>query len=127
MNVVPLQMVDTETGEITDATFADFWTLFPRRVAKKDAQRAWIRLTAQQRMEAIVALCEWRRVWVNKDTEFLPHPATWLNGERWEDELPTEYTQTSASHRPFTEGVETKRGEMPQKVRDLLAKLRGKK
>ena len=76
----------------------DFWTLYPRRVAKKDALKAWSRLKPAQQMAAIVACAAWRRVWATKDLDYLPYPATWINGERWEDELPPEFTQSNASH-----------------------------
>lgn len=103
------------------ATWDDFWMLYPRRVAKKDAQKAWSQMTEQQRLQAIIACADWRHIWKQKDPEFLPYPATWLRGERWEDELPA--TVTHASHVSAVP-QEVPRGEMPAHVRELLAKLR---
>lgn len=122
-----LQLVKQEaTPSVETAAFEDFWTLYPRRVARKDAVRAWDRLTAVQKIEALVALVDWRRVWmVRGEMEFVPHAATWLNGERFYDDLPSDSTPTHASHVPAKPHDETPRGEMPQKVRDALAKLRG--
>jgi hypothetical protein len=111
-------------------TFDDFWTLYPRHEAKKDARRSWDRMTPDQQQEAVVAIFHWRRVWAAqmRDQRTTPMPATWLNGERWEDELPPE-------HRPRTNGAAAQeqprpvgqRTEMPQYVRDQIAKLRAGK
>lgn len=124
-----LALVDRNTGEIVDVgpSWDDFWLLYPRRVAKKDALKAWGRMKPAQRMQAIVACAAWRRVWANKDLDYLPYPATWLNGERWEDELPAEYTQTTAAHAPAALPEQTERTAMPEHVKALLAKLRGVK
>lgn len=69
--------------------FEDFWAVWPKREAKKDARRAWDKLRAQQRIAALQALPghieRWRRE--GRARNHIPHPATWLNGERWEDEL----------------------------------------
>jgi hypothetical protein len=103
------------------ATWDDFWMLYPRRVAKKDAQKAWAQMTEAQRMAAIVACVSWRPIWMAKDVEFLPYPASWLRGERWEDELPSSVSH--ASH-VTAKPQERERGEMPAHVKALLAKMR---
>ena len=71
------------------ATFAQFWAAYPRRVAKKDAEKAWMKLTEGQRFEAMQWLPLHIRYWqvAGRTKETTPHPATWLNGERWTDEL----------------------------------------
>lgn len=109
------------------ATFADFWLLYPKREAKKDALKAWSRLTAAQQIAALVGLVVWRRIWIERDEmQYVPFPATWLRGERWEDEPPADSLKTAhASHLPAQLG-ETERGEMPAHVRELLAKMRKK-
>jgi hypothetical protein len=65
--------------------FGIFWAVYPKRVAKKDAERAWKRLTSQQRVAAMEALPRHIENWA--EPEFIPYPASWLNGERWEDEI----------------------------------------
>jgi hypothetical protein len=70
--------------------FADFWALFPRKVSRKAAEKAWKRAATSERVkdEIMAGLkhfvdCDWR----NTPKQFIPHAATWLNGRRWEDEL----------------------------------------
>lgn len=108
----------------TSATFDDFWLLYPRRVARRDAMKAWAQMTPAEQMAAVVAMVDWRRVWASKDTEFLPYPATWLRGARWEDELPETDGPSSAAHVAATLPAAGERVAMPDKVRAVLAKLR---
>lgn len=103
--------------------FADFWLLYPRRVAKKDAQKAWNRIPDALHIRIFTALVAWRIVWRDKDAEYLPYPASWLNGERWEDELPPEYRRSHLSHVQVT-STPSERTQMPEHVREALAKLR---
>jgi hypothetical protein len=115
-----LELVQSSPEPVAD--FADFWLLYPRRVAKKDAQKIWARMSQAQRVAAVVACAAWRPVWAGKDLDYLPYPSTWLYGERWEDELPS--TVSHASHVAAVETAAPARGEIPAHVRDLLAKLR---
>jgi hypothetical protein len=67
--------------------FEAFWAVYPRKVAKVVAVRAWIKLDPDEAartmiMKAIERHCrseQWRK-------GIIPHPATWLNQRRWEDE-----------------------------------------
>ncbi len=69
--------------------FEAAWTAYPRKVSKKEAQRAWSRLSAAQRFEVVHALPIHARYWQLAGTakEYIPHFSTWLNQERWTDEL----------------------------------------
>jgi hypothetical protein len=109
------------------ATFADFWLMYPRRVARKDAERAWNRLSESDRIEALTALVGWRRVWADKDLQFIPHASTWLNGERWTDELPVVSAVSHQSHAAIVGSAGTAPGArpaIPEHVKAVLAKLR---
>lgn len=66
--------------------FNDFWAIYPKKVAKKDAEKAWNRLTEAQKATALEALPAHAQRW--DDPQYMPHAATWLNGERFDDELP---------------------------------------
>ena len=67
----------------------DFWELYPRKVGKKMARTAWLKLTDKQKVAAMTALPNHLQYWKQKETdsEFIPFPATWLNQERFEDEI----------------------------------------
>lgn len=70
-------------------SFQDFWAKYPRKVSKRVAEASWKRMTAQEQSDALEAIDQHIQYWKLKETasEFIPHPATWLNQGRWEDEL----------------------------------------
>lgn len=76
--------------EIIDDTWEQFWNTYPRRTGKANARRAWDKLSATDRTTALDALTDHVGYWKAAGTQpqFIPHPATWINGRRWEDELP---------------------------------------
>lgn len=94
--------------------FAQFWELYPRKVAKKDAETAWKRMTPEQKFAAIHALPIHVRYWNVSGTskEYLPYPATWLNGERWTDELAMPESAARADWWKTTAGIEAKAREL---------------
>lgn len=69
-------------------TFDDFWREYPRKVSKKDARKAWGRAVKIE-LPAVIIMGLKRQIpfLESRPLEFRPHAATWLNGERWEDEV----------------------------------------
>mgnify|MGYP003348521995 CR=1 FL=1 len=69
--------------------FDEFWMLYPRKVAKASARKAWQKLTEQQQLLAAKAISNHCQYWKAKETalDYIPHASTWLNQGRWEDEL----------------------------------------
>jgi hypothetical protein len=111
--------------EQTEATFADFWTLFPKRIARMEAEKSWSRLSPAQRVDALVGLCAWRPVWIAENRlQFVPNASTWLNQQRWTDELPDQWAVSHASHVPFAKTEPGKREPMPEHVKAAIARLR---
>lgn len=87
-----------------------FWSLYPKRVAKKDAEKAWARMTPEKRFAALHALPVHVRYWEAAGTakEYLPHPATWLYSERWTDELEMPEAPEQAQWWKTTSGIDAK-------------------
>lgn len=75
--------------------FVAFWDKYPKKVSRKAALKAW--QTANPGLDLVVvimqALDRHCGKWAGKDESFIPHASTWLNGERWVDELPKEKQQ----------------------------------
>lgn len=73
-----------------DDAFERFWTLYPRKVGKLAARKAWQRLNPdRQTIERMMLALEWQKEsdqWQQERGRFIPHPTTWLNQGRWEDE-----------------------------------------
>lgn len=71
-------------------SFDEFWFIYPRKVSKKDARRAWDRAVKVELPDVIYSgLKRQLEYLASRPIEFCPHAATWLNGERWEDEIPS--------------------------------------
>ncbi len=72
----------------TDA-FAAWYALYPRKVARKSAEKAWSRCaTSPEVIEQIMTgLRAQLPGMLKKDKEFIPHPSSWLNQRRWMDEI----------------------------------------
>jgi hypothetical protein len=66
-------------------SFDQFWALFPRKVAKLAAQKAWEKNGCDTIADKILASLR-KQVQHWTDPKFIPHPATWLNAGRWDDE-----------------------------------------
>jgi uncharacterized protein YdaU (DUF1376 family) len=65
--------------------FADFWEAYPRKVGKGAAEKAFAAAVAKGASVADIAAGLNRQRWP-ADVQYIPHPATWLNGRRWEDD-----------------------------------------
>ena len=74
---------------MTDYGFSTFWANYPRKVAKKDALKAWSQLAPDaELLKRICAALVWQKrqdQWVRDGGIFIPYPATYIRGERWED------------------------------------------
>ncbi|HJD68243.1 MAG TPA: hypothetical protein K8V54_00685 [Corynebacterium kroppenstedtii] len=85
--------------------FTAFWAAYPRKVGKDRARKAF--KSACRRAELSDILAGARRFAAekkNKDVQYIPHPATWLNDGRWDDQPEPEHTPTrDTPNRPKTE------------------------
>lgn len=72
-----------------DSEFEQFWAAYPRKVARAYALKTWARLTDGEKFAAREAIAIHARHWAALGTAWdkIPHASTWLNGERWADEL----------------------------------------
>ena len=81
-----------------DGTFARFWSVYPRHVAKARAFAVWCRLDPDDALiETMLDALTWQRaVWAQSPPRFTPHPTTWLRQRRWEDEPTIEVPHSPA-------------------------------
>jgi hypothetical protein len=81
---------DQPPSSATPTDFDAFWDVWPRKVAKQAAAKAYakaVKHTAPDviRDSARRQLAAWAKQ--GRTPEFVPHAASWLNGERWDDEV----------------------------------------
>lgn len=75
----------------TNTHFDEFWEAYPRKVAKKDAEKAFAKIKVD--MAALMAALEKQKnskQWKKEGGQYIPYPATWLNQERWNDQTEEE-------------------------------------
>ncbi|MGH3433096.1 MAG: helix-turn-helix domain-containing protein [Thermocrispum sp.] len=84
--------------------FDAFWASYPRRKARQAARTAWDRaLKAGAEPSALVAAAQrYAAQRAGEDPKYTPHPATWLNQGRWQDEPDSRPLRLVAGgYRPF--------------------------
>lgn len=69
--------------------FDEFWNAYPKKVAKPAAIKAWAKInpndeTFRKILESVKTQAA-SPDWIKDAGQFIPHPATYLNGRRWED------------------------------------------
>lgn len=82
---------------ITDDSFNRFWSVYPRKVAKASAEKAFRRVMKKAdapNIDDLVGAVEAYASTIT-DIQFCAHPATYLNQRRWEDNLATKPTRVA--------------------------------
>jgi len=81
--VKPNRTKPVETDE-----FLDFYQAYPRHVAKASALKAWSKLDLSNGLlqKIMAGVSTYAKACEGKEPQHIAHPATWLNGRRWEDE-----------------------------------------
>ena len=74
---------EEERRENVSEQFEGFWKAFPRKTDKARAKRSFLRLT---KTEQELAVNNIQRLYSETPAQFIPHPSTYLNGKRWEDQ-----------------------------------------
>jgi hypothetical protein len=75
--------------EIKKTPFNDFKKAYPRKTRMKDAEKIWNRLSLeiQQTIIKDIPIRIKGRQWKEDNGKYILYPTTYLNGERWNDEI----------------------------------------
>ncbi len=78
-----------ETSDF-ESSFERFWSAYPKKKARANALKVWLKLKPNEDLVVVIlsALEQQKRSadWLKDNGQYIPYPATWLNGKRWEDE-----------------------------------------
>lgn len=76
--------------------FAVLWSVYPRKVAKQAAFKAWMkRGPDEELLTNVLRALQWQmRGW--SELQYVPHLSTYLNGYREQDENPAQRTVGAA-------------------------------
>ena len=80
---------DNSAMQNSQESFDLFWSVYPKKVGKKEARRAFCKIRnvdINTIVQAVNRLCLSEQ-WTRENGKFIPYPATWLNRGGWEDEL----------------------------------------
>jgi hypothetical protein len=76
---------------VDEEKFAKFWKEYPRKVSRKMSLKAWLKIKMTDELfHRIMGALHNHKVsvqWEQNGGKFIPHPTTWLNQERWDDEI----------------------------------------
>lgn len=80
------------TVKLTEYTpgFLRFWGVYPRKIKKAEAFKVWTRDGLEDLEERIIDVVEQyleSSQWTENEGRFIPHPSTFLNQRRYEDEI----------------------------------------
>lgn len=74
-----------------DGYFDEFWNAYPKKVGKDAAKKAFAKRKPTRElltsMLTAIALQRQTKKWNEEAGQFIPHPTTWLNEGRWQDEV----------------------------------------
>ncbi|MGX4711104.1 helix-turn-helix domain-containing protein [Rhodococcus ruber] len=110
--VEPPSEPPTTSARVRDADvmdgFDEFWSSYPRKVEKAKARIAWKKAVEKVGKRVVLdgALRYGQDPNLPVDKNYIPHPTTWLNGERWDDEpMSPRLSSTSRPDDPWSSGA----------------------
>jgi len=83
--------VKNKTSSANADDFDAFWSAYPKKRDKGSALKAWKKINGTRPPIATILESIKKQKqsadWTKDNGQFIPYPATWLNGQRWEDEI----------------------------------------
>ena len=87
----PKKKATDENLVALEESFAQFWRKYPRHVGKKPAFKVWCKINPTEELlnKIIESVEKYKasRQWQRDNGMYIPHPTTFLNQARWEDEI----------------------------------------
>lgn len=90
---VHIPQSETSLGLVSDSGFLEFWKIYPRKVGKPIAKKAWNNLPPESMASALAGAQRMAaRFPLGSDLKFCPHPTTWIHRAGWDDEDELSFT-----------------------------------
>lgn len=102
IKIKTLPQAEAEPASLEGA-FDSFWILYPKKVDKLAARKAWRQIKIPENLDAILAGVKVYALAIkNESLKHVKNPATWLNGECWKNEInPDDYKNKPEMRSPF--------------------------
>jgi hypothetical protein len=78
------QPIKNKQENISSDSFDKFWNLYPKKVAKADALKAWNKALKRKTADELLKLTKVYSEGKLPDITYIPYPASWLNKELYE-------------------------------------------
>lgn len=102
--------------------FEQWWAHYPKKQAKGDARKAWKQTAALrpplERLIKAVIVAKGCDQWRRDGGQYIPLPATWLRGERWDDvhEIDLGLVKGGKAWHETSSGIEARAKELGMEV-----------
>lgn len=85
---------DTSVVSLNEKRFEEFWKLYPRKEGKGAARKKWDQISPNAELfnkiiTAVQDNIDNNAQWKKDNGQYIPHPTTWLNQGRWDDDIST--------------------------------------
>ncbi len=96
--------VSSKKITMTEEQFTEFWELYPKKKDRKLSLKKYLTIRPELHDKILSALEAVKQTedWMKEDGQFIPYPSTWLNRDRWEDELEATVSDPGAKFRVYT-------------------------
>lgn len=87
---IPDINTDIKHNKIIIKDFEVWWKLYPRKIGKQAAKRKYEKYVKEKTITEKLLIDALKRQLPElkqKEEQYIPHPATWLNQGRWDDEV----------------------------------------
>lgn len=117
--------VDKETDKaipVADGLSEKIYLAYPRKEGRGEAikaiQKALKKIEFNDLLDAVTVYAKSHVGWIPSDRQFIPHPATWFNQERWKDDR-TLWGNRSNGHKETVQEIRErkKQGEYPESIK----------
>ena len=103
---VYVSVSDTDTKDIKEEAlrrFETFWDLYGKKISRVKCESKWQKMTEEEQLKAIEVLPRHKKLWDTYGSyEYVPHPLTWINQKKWEDEITDEMLNPVRKNKGFT-------------------------
>ena len=88
-------------GDEDERMFNEFWKAYPKKVGKGYARSCFKKIRVSYKLldTMLEAIKKQKKsdMWTRDKCQYIPNPSTWLNQQRWEDDLSIDTENTSDS------------------------------
>jgi len=74
-------------NQIYISSFDTFWKQYPRKIAKDNARKAWLKIKPDEDLVQKILTAVKTHKTFKVEEQFIPHAASWLNSKRWDDDV----------------------------------------